>query len=222
MSVETIVSSPNIVCLVGGAPIEDTAISTVLDEVSLFIGVDKGADHLLSAGVKPAAVIGDLDSLSEHARATFAAVLCQVEEQSTTDFEKALARVVAPAILCLGFTGGRIDHVLSVLNVMARNADRAIILADENDVCFLARVGKTSFSAPRQTRVSVMPLGPATVTVTGLEWPFANQLMTPADFTSPSNAALGGEVTIDTDGPVLLTLPRMFLQIALKAAVREG
>lgn len=222
MSVQTIVSSPNIVCFVGGAPLADTAISTVIDEVSLFIGVDRGADHLLMAGVKPAAVIGDLDSLSEQARATFAAVLCQIDEQSTTDFEKALSCVASPAVLCLGFTGGRIDHVLSVLNVMARNLDRAIILADESDVCFVARIGKTSFSIPSQTRVSIMPLGPAVVTVTGLEWPFANQLMTPADFTSPSNASLGGEVTVDTDGPVLLTLPRAFLQTALTAAVREG
>lgn len=222
MSVETIVSSPNIVCLVGGAPLGNTAISTVLDEVSLFVGVDRGADHLLAAGVTPALVVGDLDSLSDDARATFAAVLCQIDEQSTTDFEKALSSVAAPAVLCLGFTGGRIDHALSVLNVMARNVHRAIILADENDVCFFARMGKTSFNVPSKTRVSIMPLGPAVVTVTGLEWPFVDQLMTPAEFTSPSNAALGGRVMVDTDGPVLLTLPRAFLQTALKAAVREG
>ena len=51
---------------------------------------------------------------------------------------------------------------------------------------------------------------------------FENMLMTPAGFTSPSNAALGGAVTIQTADPVLVTLPRALLETALTAAVRAG
>ena len=123
-------------------------------------------------------------------------------------------------VLALGFTGGRMDHTLSVLNVMARCIDRAIVLIDRDDVCFVAPIGVTQFDAPKGTRVSIMPLGLATVTAAGLEWPFADTVMTPDGFTSPSNAALGGAVQVQTDGPVLITLPRKLLPIALKAAVR--
>ena len=220
MSVETIVSTSNIVCLVGGATVEKDAISAVFPNVDAFVGVDGGAEHLMRAGVAPAAVIGDLDSLGDHARATFADVLCHVAEQSTTDFEKAVLRVEAPLILGLGFTGGRIDHVLSALNVMARHIDRAIVLADVNDACFVTRIGQTVLDVPDGTRVSIMPLGPATVTSRGLEWSFDETLMTPDGFTSPSNAARAAKVTITTDGPVLVTLPRAFLPQALQAAVR--
>lgn len=220
MSIEHIVSASNCVGLIGGAPLEDGAILSILNYIDAFVGVDGGADHLLSADIRPAAVIGDLDSVSDQARALFADVLHHVAEQSTTDFEKAVTCVASPMILALGFTGGRMDHTLSVLNVMARFANRAIVLIDQNDVCFVARRGMTTFSASRGTRVSIMPLAPATVTVSGLEWPFTQTLMTPTGFTSPSNAALGGDVQLQTDDAVLITLPSAFLETALIAAAR--
>ena len=220
MSFEIIVSSSDTVCLVGGAELDPRALSVAIKEVSHFVGVDGGADHLLRADLQPTAVIGDLDSISDGARVAFANVTHHVSEQSTTDFEKALLRVAAPAVLCLGFTGGRVDHALSVLNVMARYACRAILLMDEHDVCFVARPGRSVLSLPKETRVSLMPLGAATVTVSGVKWSFENRLMTPAGFTSPSNAALGGDVTVETDGPVLITLPLAHLATALKAAAR--
>jgi len=217
---DPIVASDNPVCFVGGADIADDAISAVFAHVAAFVAVDGGADHLLAASVTPAAVVGDLDSLSDRARATFADQLCHVAEQSTTDFEKALVRVAAPLVLALGFTGGRIDHTLSVLNVMARFWDRAIVLADRKDVCFAARPGRTAFHADQGTRISVMPLGAATVSLSGVVWPFDATRMTPNGFTSPSNAALGGQVELQTDGPVLITLPRALLPTALQAAAR--
>lgn len=220
MSNLSIVSSSGLVCLVGGAPIATSAIAAVLPLVKTFVGVDGGADHLRAAGVVPQAVIGDLDSLTVAAREAFAGQLYQVDEQETTDFEKALLRVEAPCILGLGLTGGRMDHSLSVLNVMARYAARAIVLANADDVCFVARQGRTTFGLPAQTRISLMPLYHAQVSLSGVVWPFDDRRMQPTGFTSPSNAALGGPVICDVAGPVLVTLPRAHLTTALQAAVR--
>ena len=215
-----IVASDKPVCFVGGAPIANGAISAVSSHVGAFVAVDSGADHLLAAKVAPAAVIGDLDSLSDQARATFQDCLHEITEQSTTDFEKALTRVAAPLVIAIGFTGGRLDHALSVLNVLSRNAQRAVLLLDAEDVSFVAPFRHITFEAEQDTRVSVMPLGTAKVTLSGVRWPFVDMLMTADGFTSPSNAALGGPVTLQTDGPVLVTLPRALLQTAMQAAVR--
>ncbi len=184
------------------------------------MGVDGGADHLLAAGITPAGVIGDMDSLSDQARATFADALYEISEQSTTDFEKALTRVAAPVVLALGFTGGRLDHTLSVLNVMARHIDRTIILIDKSDVSFVAPLGGVTFELAKDTRISMMPIGDATVSVAGVRWGFQNTPMTPGGVTSPSNAALGGDVAIEADGAVLITLPRALLPTVLQAAAR--
>lgn len=220
MSSKIIVSNTGPICLVGGASASVDDLKDISQWVGAFVAVDSGADVLLGAGLTPDAVIGDLDSLSAKARAIFAHLLHEIAEQSTTDFEKALTRVAAPAIIALGFTGGRMDHILSVLSVMVRYADNPVILADTHDVSFLVSAGQTEFILPEDTRVSLMPVAPATVSLEGVVWPFSQEQMAMSAFTSPSNAALGGAVSIMTDAPILVTLPRAHLATALKAVAR--
>ena len=222
MSIQPIVSSSKPVCLVGGGGIAETAILAVSDIVEAFVGVDGGADHLLAAGVTPHAVIGDMDSISETARKAFADRLCVVTEQSTTDFEKALLRVEAPAIIGLGFTGGRMDHMLSVLSVLARFPEKGVVISDDDDASFLAPKPHLGLTLPETTRISLMPLGAALTTANGLAWSFTDQLMSPDGFTSPSNRVAAQKVSIVTEGPLLVTLPRAFLPTALQAVVRAG
>ncbi len=220
MSSGIIVSSEKPLCLVGGATAEISEINYILQLVKGFIAVDSGADILLEAGVIPLAVIGDLDSISAQSRASFVDQLYEIKEQSTTDFEKTLTRVSASALIALGFTGGRMDHILSVLSVMIRYPDKPVILTDAHDASFIAPAGVTVFALPEGTRVSLMPVTPASVSLDGVVWPFSNTLMEMTGFTSPSNAALGGDVTIKTDAPVLVTLPRAQLATALKVVAR--
>jgi thiamine pyrophosphokinase len=217
---DKIVSSNHTVCLVGGASVSAQVIPSILPIVEQFVAADGGVDHLLAAGVSPTAVVGDLDSLSDHARATFGDRLHHIAEQSTTDFEKSLTRIDAPMVIAVGFTGGRMDHVLAVLNVLARHQSRAVMLLDDVDLCFVARLGETQIAPPIGTRMALMPLADCKVTATGLRWPFADQDMHPTGFISSSNE-VAGPVTVHTDGPLLITLPAVQLPIALKAAARE-
>lgn len=220
MSSGIIVSSENPLCLVGGATSTISEITDISQWIEGFIAVDSGADILLEAGIAPLAVIGDLDSISAQSRAIFANKLCEIKEQSTTDFEKTLTRVSASALIALGFTGGRMDHILSVLSVMIRYPDKPVILADAHDASFLAPAGTTVFELSEGTRVSLMPVTTSLVSLDGVMWPFSLTLMEMTGFTSPSNAALGGDVTIKTDAPVLVTLPRAQLATALKVVAR--
>ena len=220
MSSEIIVSSEKPLCLVGGAVAATSEILDISQWVDGFVAVDSGADALLAAGIEPAVVVGDLDSLSAQSRASFADRLHEIKEQSTTDFEKALTRVAAPALIALGFTGGRMDHILSVLSVMVRYPDKPVILADAHDVSFLVSGRKIAFELPKGTRVSLMPVVDTTVSLDGVVWPFSQTLMAMSGFTSPSNAALGGDVVVRADAAVLVTLPRAHLATALKAVAR--
>lgn len=223
MQLQPIVSDNSPICLIGGARISESAFLQALEHAKTLVAVDSGADFLLARNRVPAAVIGDLDSLSDAARQEFADRLCHISEQSTTDFEKALTRVKAPCLIALGFTGGRLDHVLSVLNVMARFPQSAVVLLDDEDASFVAPSGTYRFALDKGTRISVMPVGAAaSVSLGGVVWPFDNQAMAPDGFTSPSNAALGGAVMLTTSAPVLVTLPREQLAVALQAVVRGG
>ncbi|MEO0930900.1 MAG: thiamine diphosphokinase [Pseudomonadota bacterium] len=220
MTSDIIVSSDSPVCFVGGGAIGNGQFATDFSNIDCFIGVDGGADHLLYAGIKPAAVIGDLDSLSDEAAATFADILCHVAEQDTTDFEKALMRVSAPLIFAIGFTGGRIDHMLGVLNVMARYASKRVLLVDDADVSFVMMRALDDLILPAGTRVALMPLADVVVSATGLQWSLSDFAMHPVGKTSGSNAATGEAMNIRTNGPLLVTVPRAHLQIAATAVVR--
>lgn len=201
------------ICLVGGGPVTADDIAALAALSCGYVGVDGGADALHAAAITPLAVIGDLDSLSDAARAQFADLLHQISEQDTTDFEKALLRIRAPLIYAIGFTGGRIDHSLSVLNVMARHRARAVVLVDPHDVSLLVPQGGIALDLPADMRVSLMPLGDVRATAIGLRWPFRDWPMHPAGSTSASNMALGGRVQITARGPLLLTLPRAALPL---------
>lgn len=196
------------IVLVGGADPGPEDLNTFPTPAPNLVGVDRGADHILAAGLTPIAVIGDLDSLSVAARQRYADITTQVAEQDTVDFEKALTRVQAPLIYAVGFSGGRLDHTLAVLDVMGRHADRPVILIGPDDVTAVVPRGGVTLSLSVGDRVSILPLATAQVTATGLRWPVDYTAMAPLGFASPSNAAAATQVRVDADAPVLLILPR--------------
>lgn len=221
MSLKPIVSDGGVVGLIGGARIEPADITEVLPLVSTVVAADGGANHLMAAGLTPAAVIGDMDSISKQARAAFADHLHHIIEQETTDFEKALARIDAACVLAVGFTGGRMDHALSVLNVLARHRSRPVVLLDGHDASFILPHAQVTLGLPVGARISLMPLADVQVTATGLRWSLDDAALHPTGFVSPSNEVAEDQVVLQASGPLLITLPREHLGVALRAVVPE-
>lgn len=88
-----------------------------------WVGVDRGSLHLLEAGMKPAFVVGDFDSLTSAEYAQVRQAVTEVHtapaEKDETDTEMAvrLAFVAHQAtnVRLVGATGGRMDHLLANL-----------------------------------------------------------------------------------------------------------
>lgn len=215
-----IVHSFDPVVLVGGADLGPQDLNIPQRALATFVGVDGGADHLLTRGIMPAAVIGDLDSLSDAARAKFGELLHHIPEQATVDFEKALTNVAAPLIYAVGFAGGRLDHTLAVLHVMGRYPDKPVILVSGEDVSAIIPAQGITLDLPIGSRISLMPLIASQVQATGLKWPVSDQPFAPLGFTSPSNATASPTVTLQAKGCVIVTLPRSALVALATAASR--
>lgn len=207
------------VALIGGAQIVHDLFNILRTRVSTFVAADGGADQALSAGVLPAAVIGDLDSITAPAKQRFGDLLHYIDDPDTTDFEKAVTRIAAPLVLAAGFLGGRLDHTAAVINTIMRLHAYHIILLSADDVCFVAPPGTLALALPRATRIALLPQMAARVTTTGLRWDIADRTMHPAAFISTSNETEEAHVTITTDAPLLITLPLACLDAAI-AAVR--
>ncbi|MFZ3582266.1 thiamine diphosphokinase [Loktanella sp. DJP18] len=206
--ITTIVHVASPVTLIGGADLDDSDLNICLKVAPSVVAADGGADHALRKGLQPLAVIGDMDSASPAARQAFADVLHPIDEQDTTDFEKCLTRIQASLIMAAGFLGGRLDHTLSVLGVLARLRACHVVLIVRDDVCVLLPEGNSVWHLRPGDRAALLPLGPARVTSDGLRWDLAARRMAPDGVVSSSNAVARPVVRLDVTGPVLLTLPR--------------
>ncbi len=214
-----IVQSDRAVTLVGGGAVEPAWIEGALRLAPVLVAADGGANVALSAGLLPEAVIGDLDSLGEDARRDIPADrLHRVREQDSTDFEKCLARIRAPFVLALGFSGPRADHMMAVWNTLVRLPAPPCIVLGQADLVFAAPAGRVlSLDLAAGTRLSLFPLAPVTGRGQGLRWPIEGIDFAPDGRIGTSNAATG-PVELEFDGAgMLVILPRECLGAAIAA-----
>lgn len=213
------ITSDRGITVIGGGQVSDADLALAMTIAPILVAADGGADRALELGRLPDWVIGDLDSLSDAARARVPdGRLVQVAEQDSTDFAKCLERIDAPLIMAVGFAGLRLDHTLAALTALVQpDAPRVVVLASDDVI--LACPARIDLPLPAGTRVSLFPLGPARGTSRGLEWPIDGIEMTPGGRVGTSNRALG-PVSLRIEGPMLLMLPRACLAGVLAALGR--
>ena len=195
--------------IVGGGAVDPALLVELAERGVTLVGADGGGDAIGAAGLVPAAIIGDLDSLSDRAGWEARTRVIHIAEQITTDFQKALYSTSAPVTLALGMTGKRLDHTLAALSAVLQYAPtRKLLLVDEVDVA-LAVVGPISFDAKAGERVSIHPLLPIRFTrSSGLFYPMDGHLLEPGGLIGTSNEGTGGivEVVPEDHTPWLLIL----------------
>lgn len=216
-----IVESHKPLVLIGGGVCSQQDLETAISFGTQCVAVDSGADFALSQSTELSAVIGDMDSISDHARAQIPEDrLFHIPEQDSTDFDKALRHIRAPLIIAIGFLGGRIDHELAVLNTVARRCAQRIVLFGGEDVVFLC---PPTLSMPLEhgARVSLFPLGPVTGRSKGLHWPIDGIEFAPGARVGTSNRATG-DVWLQMDGPdMLCILQRRFIAQVVSSVLSE-
>ena len=205
------------VTLVGGAQLgpDDLSITTAL--APTVVAADSGADHLLANDIAPTAIFGDLDSISDAARAKYADVLHQIDEQDTTDLSKALRHIQAPVVLGVGFIGNRIDHTFAALHSALTHIDRPIVFLGSDDVIFVLKDCDAFLVVPTYTPLAVLPLIESTVSSEGLKWELDQMVLSMAELISSSNQTANASVRISVEGAVAVTLPRDQLKAAIDA-----
>lgn len=213
-----IVASDAPVVLFGGSAATRADLDAALRHGNRLVAADSGADALLALGQEPEAVIGDMDSISARAIQALAGRLHRLDEQETTDFDKALRHIAAPLVLALGFSGGRLDHELAALNTLVRHPDRPAVLIGGQGVTFLCPP-RLMLPGAAGLPVSVFPMGPVSARSRGLEWPLDGLALSPVGRIGTSNRATG-PVEIAPDGPLLLViLPREALDLAVRSLI---
>lgn len=188
---------------------------------ALLICADSGGEAALAWGLTPALVVGDMDSISPAALATLQA-LPGVEwrlvpaEKDETDLELALYTALeagATAITILGGLGGRLDHTLGNLYLLAAprlaETHTPVQLLGESEEVFLLRGGEElQLEGKPGELVSLIPLSSAAegVRTQGLYYPLRSETLLLGPTRGISNQFTGQTATVAFDEGLLLVI----------------
>lgn len=196
-----------VIVVTGAEPLHPGAVAALPPD-AIVIAADGALDHALAAGLTPAALVGDLDSIS-------AAGLDWAEQHATiqrhdpdkdhTDTELALAMAADfnPARLILVAGGGdRLDHTLAAIGALGQPMLTSIPTVDgwwgDQRIRVLHGPGRLAFDVLPGTTISLLALhGRAKgVSVTGVNWPLTADRLGPLVGRGVSNVATAERVEI--------------------------
>ncbi len=178
-----------------------------LEEADLIVCCDGAAEKLVSHGLEPGIITGDLDSVSPKLKRKYKSILVADADQETNDLTKAVRWCVSQGIkevAILGATGLREDHTLGNISLLADyNCDiKATMFTDTGSFRVFDRT-VTIDSFPGQ-QVSLFSLNPnMEVTSKGLRYPLQNLKLT-SWWRGTLNEATGDNFTLVFEGGSLI------------------
>ncbi|MFV0506122.1 MAG: thiamine diphosphokinase [Bacteroidales bacterium] len=117
--------SERIVILVDGDYPAHSYCRNMLKE-SKVLCCDGAAAKLINDGVKPYAIVGDMDSLSPNLQEEYKDIVYKVSEQETNDMTKAFTWALKNGfddIVFMGISGKREDHFIANVALLCKYAD---------------------------------------------------------------------------------------------------
>ena len=182
----------------------------------LAICCDGGIRHLKKLKIRPAVIIGDMDSADDaqltSLKASGVKVLTYPAGKDATDTQLALDYALGlnpEAIEIWGALGGRIDHTLANLFLLGFGEQKGISprLIDEYCEAFIAGE-ETSFHEAIGQTVSLLALSPKAegITLRNFQYPLDNETL---EMTTPrgiSNIIAASPATIHVDSGSLLVI----------------
>ncbi|MDR0640489.1 MAG: thiamine diphosphokinase [Holosporales bacterium] len=190
-----------ILCLDGYLPDPEFILRLELP----VIAADGAANQLISQGVAPDVVIGDLDSVDYELLARLNCV--RIDDQDSSDFQKAITymrpRELLPCII-LGMTGGYADHILNNISIF-NDCDESIFLTPSMLGQKLTQ--NDNFSFPLNTKLSVFGFPKGIITTKGLRWNLTKSQLEFCGINSCFNRTVSEtfSVTIHSGSVLLLT-----------------
>jgi thiamine pyrophosphokinase len=214
MPAEEGVSEEVVVVVSGGEPPDPRAARAVPPDAPV-VAADKGLEHALSLGIEVTLAVGDFDSASPEAVAVAEAsgtrIVRYPEVKDATDLELALdaAAAMAPQrIIVLAGDGGRLDHQLSALLLLAgdRYAGAQIDALVGSAWVHVIRGSRVLEGAPGAL-VSLLPLGRVEgVTTEGLVYPLRGETLEAGTSRGVSNVFEDEEAHVFLERGVLLAI----------------
>ena len=190
----------------------------IVESDDLILCADGGTRHALALGLRPAVIIGDLDSLSVSERQKAEKAGAEIElyphDKNETDLELALNYALEQkpsSIVIVAALGNRLDQTLGNLALLSdpRFAALDVRLDDGVEEAFFCR-GQVPVEGRRGDLVSLIPWGGAVedIRTEGLKWPLHAETLYPEKTRGISNEMLGDAAEVSITSGLLLIVHR--------------
>ncbi|MEW6287262.1 MAG: thiamine diphosphokinase [Chloroflexota bacterium] len=190
----------------------------LLRDGDYIICADGGTRHASALDLKPALVIGDLDSAESAFLQTLQAEGVPIElfprDKDETDLELAIHKAIEldpPEILILAALGGRMDQTLANIALLSdvRLSTFDIRLDDGVEELFFCRT-RSQVKGRSGDTVSLLPWGGAVtgVRTENLKWQLSGETLYPDKTRGISNEMTSSTATVEIQSGLLLILHR--------------
>lgn len=191
---------------------------TTIRPDDFLICADGGANLALELEFVPDVVVGDMDSIDASVRAELVArgateFVTAPSEKDESDTELALKNAIARSpdeIILTGMLGGRLDHALANIGLLAAVPDEVKCAIVEPSVRIELVRGSAEIEARPGQVVSILPFaGEATgVTLAGFKYPLNDGVLSADSTLGLSNVMIAETASVAVaKGAVLIILP---------------
>ena len=165
----------------GGFPEHEIPLS-FLKNAHRIICCDGATEKLLSFGLEPDYIVGDLDGISDELKQRFASILFHNPEQETNDLTKSVQFCIEHGwdeITILGATGKREDHTIGNLSLLADYGKFAQVQMLTDYGIFVPQFQSAVYESYRGQQISIFSLNPTTLLSTqNLVYPLQKRTLT--------------------------------------------
>jgi len=199
--------------LVANGPVRwSRALTALAVSAEPLLAADGGANHLAKLGLRPMAVIGDLDSIKPGVRMFVGEDrMVHRPDQDRTDLDKTLdyafSELGLDELSVLGAIGGRLDHAAGNLGLLAARAMGERLVFVESDHRILAVTGELVLHAEPGETWSFFTFDPGVrVTLEGVKWPITDAAIDLGGKPSISNEAVADRVMVQAVGGAVVVV----------------
>ena len=199
--------------ITGGAAPSAAAAQPWLQDRQLIVAADSGLETARAYGVRATIVVGDFDSLADESLLdgySEEAVRRFGSAKDDTDTEIALSVAFeegAGDVALIGGGGGRLDHLLAIASIFARERHPSVWVTADSEV--RAVVDELVVTGRPGDLISFFPLGPGVCRMesAGLRWALGGLRWGPGDV-GVSNEFVSSEVRVRMkEGRLLMVRP---------------
>lgn len=203
--------------LAGGRLVPAGHLASLVEGAALIVAADSGLRHARTLGLRPAAVVGDFDSVALADLEAFpdAARLRYPARKDALDLELAIGLALgrgANRLVVLGAFGSRFDQSLAALLIAARLRREGVEVTlhdGERDAYLLAAGDRLALELAPGTSFSLLALEDSTCSVDGAEYPLHHAPLPFGVGLGTANIARSGPQVEAHDGLLAVIVERM-------------